>query len=100
MEQDGQSTLLIEAVHDLAEPPIGIAARLQLQVAQNSKVIFVDPNEVRLNPANTRDLQAEPTAIQALADSIHQQGQQVACIGRRLEGGSIELIAGARRWQA
>jgi ParB/RepB/Spo0J family partition protein len=100
MEQAHENSPLTEAAFGTHELPIGVAARLQQKVMQNSKVTFVDPSELRLHPANTRDLDADPAAITALAESLRQHGQQVACIGRRLDDHIIELVAGKRRWQA
>ena len=105
MEQDHDTSPMIEAVHDANELAFDVSERLHQRAAQDSRVVFLDPREVQLNAANTRDLDANPAAIKALAASIHLHGQplaasihlhgqQVACIGRRLEDRRIELVAG------
>ena len=60
--------------------------------------LFLKVDDVRPNPRNPRK-NFDQSALNALADSIKQDGQLQPVVVRR-SGDEYELIAGERRWRA
>ena len=61
---------------------------------------LVPHNRLAISPLNPRRQETDDDALAALAAEIAARGILQNLIGRRLDDGSLEILAGGRRWRA
>ena len=87
------------AVQEVVERPVAPAAAAQLDDAQPREVNEVDINAIAPNPDQPRT-NFKREELEELSASIQKDGLLQPILVRPLKGGTYQIIAGERRWQA
>lgn len=87
------------AVQEVVERAVAPAAAAQLDDAQPREVNEVDINAIAPNPDQPRT-NFKREELEELSASIQKDGLLQPILVRPLEGGTYQIIAGERRWQA
>ena len=87
------------AVQEVVERAVAPAAAAQLDDAQPREVNEVDINAIAPNPDQPRT-NFKREELEELSASIQKNGLLQPILVRPLEGGTYQIIAGERRWQA
>ena len=87
------------AVQEVVERAVASAAAAQLDDAQPREVNEVDINAIAPNPDQPRT-NFKREELEELSASIQKDGLLQPILVRPLEGGTYQIIAGERRWQA
>lgn len=87
------------AVQEVVERAVVPAAAAQLDDAQPREVNEVDINAIAPNPDQPRT-NFKREELEELSASIQKDGLLQPILVRPLEGGTYQIIAGERRWQA
>ena len=87
------------AVQEVVERAVAPAAAAQLDDAQPREVNEVDINAIAPNPDQPRS-NFKREELEELSASIQKDGLLQPILVRPLEGGTYQIIAGERRWQA
>lgn len=87
------------AVQEVVERAVAPAAAAQLDDAQPREVNEVDINAIVPNPDQPRT-NFKREELEELSASIQKDGLLQPILVRPLEGGTYQIIAGERRWQA
>ena len=87
------------AVQEVVERAVVPAAAAQLDDAQSREVNEVDINAIAPNPDQPRT-NFKREELEELSASIQKDGLLQPILVRPLEGGTYQIIAGERRWQA
>ena len=87
------------AVQEVVERAVAPAAAAQLDDAQPREVNEVDINVIAPNPDQPRT-NFKREELEELSASIQKDGLLQPILVRPLEGGTYQIIAGERRWQA